>query len=79
VITLNALAAAMAADDFLFAVTGLHHPTVTSEYLRFLPRHAQLAYDTPRADPTCPDCGNGPHSRRARGDTKRLPSRTATV
>jgi hypothetical protein len=79
VITLNALAAAMAADDFLFAVTGLHHPTVTSEYLRFLPRHAQLAYDTPRADPTCPDCGNGPRSRRARGDTKRLPTRTATV
>jgi molybdopterin/thiamine biosynthesis adenylyltransferase len=75
VITLNALAAAMAADDFLFTVTGLHHSSVTSEYLRFLPRHAQLAYDMPRAGPTCLDCGRGPRSRRSRGDTKGLPTR----
>jgi hypothetical protein len=78
VITLNALAAALAADDFVFTVTGLHHPTVTSDYLRFLPRHAQLTYDMPRADPTCLDCGNGPRSRRARGDSKGLPTRPAT-
>jgi hypothetical protein len=79
VITLNALAAAMAVDDFLFMITGLHYPTVTSEYLRFLPRHAQLTYDTPRADPICLDCGNGPRSRRAKGDTKSLPTRPATA
>jgi ThiF family len=77
VITLNALAAALAADDFLFAVTGLHHPTVTSDYLRFLPRDAQLAYDMPRADPTCLDCGREQRSRRAKGDTKSLPTRPA--
>jgi molybdopterin/thiamine biosynthesis adenylyltransferase len=77
VITLNALGAAMAADDFLFTVTGLHHPTVTNEYLRFLPRAAQLSYDMPRADPTCLDCGSGPRSRRARGDTRSLPTRPA--
>jgi hypothetical protein len=77
VITLNALAAALAADDFLFTITGLHHPTVTNDYLRFLPRRAQLSYDMPRADPTCLDCGQGPRSRRAKGDTKSLPTRPA--
>jgi hypothetical protein len=79
VITLNAVAAALAADDFLFTVTGLHHPTVTDDYLRFLPRDAQLAHDMPRADPTCLDCGRGQRSRRAKGDTRSLPTRPAAI
>jgi hypothetical protein len=78
VITLNAVAAALAADDFLFTVTGLHHPAVTDDYLRFLPRDAQLSYDLPRADPACLDCGRGQRSRRAKGDTKSLPTRPAS-
>ena len=57
----------------------LHHPTVTDDYLRFLARDAQLAHDMPRADPTCLDCGRGQRSRRAKGDTRSLPTRPAAI
>jgi hypothetical protein len=75
VITLNAVAVAHAVDDYLFSVTGLLHEGTSSAYRRFLPRDADFAYDEPRRDPGCPECGSSPKSRFARGDSRSLPTR----
>lgn len=75
VITLNAVGVAHAVDDYLFSVTGLLHPGTSNDYRRFLPREADFAFDEPRRDPNCSECGSGQKSRLARGDAKRLPTR----
>lgn len=75
VITLNAVAAAHAADDFLFSVTGLLEEETPLRWLRFMPRRADAEFDLPRRDPDCPECGTGPKGRRARGSTRTLPTR----
>ena len=75
VITLNATAASQAANDFLFAVTGLARTDATSAYLRFKPMTREVRFDQPRQDPSCPECGLSVRSRRARGDGVRLPTR----
>ena len=77
VITLNATAASHAANDFLFAVTGLTEAGTTSAYMRFRPTVRDVRLDQPRIDPACTECGLGDRSRRARGDTARLPTRTS--
>lgn len=74
VITLNAVAAAYAANDFLFAATGLLNQDLALEYVRFLPRSSEVCFDTPRKD-GCTECGHGPRSRFARGDSMALPIR----
>ncbi|WP_194915329.1 ThiF family adenylyltransferase [Catenulispora rubra] len=76
VITLNSVAAAHAANDFLFSVTGLHTDELGHDYLRWLPRSADVRFDAPRRDGACPECGADAHSRLARGDARRLPTRT---
>ena len=73
VITLNAVAVAHAADDFLFYMTGLRDPDAPTSYMRFHPRSRQVWSDEPRKSPTCPECGQGSRSRLARGDARRLP------
>lgn len=73
VITLNAVAAAHAADDYLFAVTGLLEPGTSNAYRRFLPRAGDFALDEPRRDRDCPECGAG--GRLSRGSAMRLPTR----
>jgi tRNA A37 threonylcarbamoyladenosine dehydratase len=78
VITLNAVAAAHAADDFLFSVTELLDPKVGSDYRYFRPVAGSILYDEPAKDPQCPECGAGRKSRLALGDAKRLPTRIAT-
>lgn len=75
VITLNAVAAANAATDFLFAVTGLVEPDAASDYLRSRPRVRDVRWDRPRRDLECPESGHQPGSRFARGDGAALPVR----
>ena len=74
VITLNALATAQAANDFLFYMTGLAAPNASRAYLRFQPATRVVWSDEPRADRDCIECGHVPASRFARGDGKRLPT-----
>jgi molybdopterin/thiamine biosynthesis adenylyltransferase len=73
VITLNALAASQAANDFLFYMMGLRDPVATAAYMRFQPMHRSACFDEPRKSPACPECGTGSKSRLARGDARRLP------
>lgn len=75
VITLNAIAAAHAANDFLFAVTGLMEAAASLDYLRIRPRIRSIRWDEPRRDPGCPESGLHSGSRFARGDGIRLPTR----
>jgi hypothetical protein len=75
VITLNALGAAQAANDFLFYMTGLTQPDVSTAYMRQDPQRRQVSMDHPRKSPECTECGEGPKGRLARGDLgKRLPT-----
>jgi len=75
VITLNAVAAAHAVDDYLFSVTGLLDVAAPHQWLRFTPREADVKFETPRKDDACPECGAGPKGRLGRGDDRRLPTR----
>jgi molybdopterin/thiamine biosynthesis adenylyltransferase len=74
VITLNAIATSIAANDFLFYMTGLKATNTDSKYLRFNARSSQLWQEEPRADSGCSECGHGSKSRLARGDSFRLPT-----
>lgn len=71
VITLNAVAAAHGADDFLFWATGLARPDAESAYIRYRPRERDTRIHDVTAHQTCPECGT--NSRRARGHAARLP------
>ncbi len=75
VITLNAMAASQAANDFLFALTGLTEPGAGASYQRFRPRRREMWSDNPRRDPACPECGIGAGSRLGRGEGASLPTR----
>ena len=75
VITLNATVASQAANDFLFAFTGLTMPQASSDYLRFLPRQRQVWFDHPRKDEECRECGFRSYSRFGRGDSVSPPTR----
>lgn len=74
VITLNAVGASQAANDFLFYMTGLTSPDASRGYQRFEPRRRTVALDGPRRSWECTECGVGSKGRLARGDLgKRLP------
>jgi ThiF family len=75
VITLNAVAAAHATDDFLFSVTGLLARQPDCMWLRFLPRACDVEFHEPRNDPECRECGASAGSRFARGSSRRMPTR----
>lgn len=53
VITLNAQAAAQAANDFLFAVTGLTLPEATNDYVMFAAQQRTVKFTIPRSAPDC--------------------------
>ena len=75
VVTLNAVACAHAADEFLFHITGLKYATADTGWLRWNSRRNQASRDIPRADPTCPECSSVEGSRLGRGDNVPLPTR----
>ena len=73
VITLNASAAAIAANDFLFTITGLTHDDAPVDYLRIQPQDRDAVFDQPRRDDACPE--SSLRGRLGRGDTgPRLPT-----
>lgn len=76
VITLNAVAASLAANDFLLAFTGM--PAIVRDgYLTLDHRRGRFVIELPRRDEACPECGCAPRSRFARGDGASLPTRTS--
>jgi hypothetical protein len=75
VITLNALGASEAVNDFLFWFVGLRKETARLGYTRMLPRTRSIRFEEPRVGPGCPECGAGAESRLAKGDTAALPTR----
>jgi hypothetical protein len=75
VITLNAVGAAHAANDFLFYMTGLSEAEASTAFMRFMPRSRRVSLDKPRKSPDCTECGDGPNGRLGKGDAgKRLPT-----
>jgi molybdopterin/thiamine biosynthesis adenylyltransferase len=73
VITLNATAVAVAANDFLFSVTGLTARDARGDYVRIHPIDRDIAFDKPRQDADCPECSTD--GRLGRGDRgRRLPT-----
>ena len=73
VITLNAMTAAQAANDFLFYITGLAQPDAFTGYVRSHPLSRRLEMVSPRKDGQCQECGLVSESRFARGDSAALP------
>lgn len=73
VITLNALSASQAANDFLFYMTRLAAPDAFQGYIQGRPLERRIRFQQPRRDPNCPDCGHHGDSRYGRGDTVGLP------
>lgn len=75
VITLNAVGAAQAVNDFLFYMTGLTNSDASTAYMRFDPRGRGVSLDNPRKSADCSECGSGHNGRLARGHLgKRLPT-----
>ena len=75
VITLNALSASHAMNDFLLIMTGLLQPTASAGYLQVHPCERSIERVRVRSDPACRACSLGPASRYARGDRIPLPCR----
>jgi len=75
VITLNAIAAALAANDFMFAVTCLTRADASLGYTMAWPRKRGMSRVSPRRDPACPHCGSSLSSLLARGDAADLHTR----
>lgn len=75
VITLNAIGASQAANDFMFYMTGLTSEDASTSYMRFDPRKRGAYLDKPRRSFDCTECGSRSGGRLARGDLgKRLPT-----
>lgn len=75
VVTMNAIACAHAADDFLFHMTGLKYEDAETAWFRWNSRKNRASYDVPRRDPECLECSEGDQSRLGRGDHVPLPVR----
>jgi len=75
VITLNALGASQAANDFLFMFTGMHEPNTRLRGRFQWARRRDWEDIGDKPDPLCRHCGRGPKSAYARGDGVRLPTR----
>ena len=77
VVTMNAIACAHAADDFLFHLTGLKYDDAETGWFRWNSRRGLAGYDMPRRDEDCAECSGKEHSRRGMGDNGTLPTRPA--
>lgn len=73
VITLNALSASQAANDFLFYITGLAQDDAFQGYVQGRPLDRRVRFVEPRRDVHCPDCSEEAASRFGRGDGAPLP------
>jgi hypothetical protein len=60
VITLNALAAAQATNDFLFVIAGLTIDEAHRGYVTFHPRRRAVTRANRRRGSSCPHCGDRP-------------------
>jgi len=76
VITLNAIGASQAVNDFLFMFTGLHEPNTHLRGRFQWTRRREWDDIGDKPDPQCRHCGGGPKSAYARGDAARLPTGT---
>jgi hypothetical protein len=74
VMTLNALAAADAANLFQFYMTGLATQGSFDIYRRYHPLRGGLMQQEPRHSLTCPECGRGTNTRFGKGDGAHLPT-----
>jgi hypothetical protein len=75
VVTINAVACAHAADDFLFHITGMKYADAEISWFRWNSRRNQASYDMPRSDSDCRECSRCQNSRLGRGDHLALPTR----
>ena len=75
VVTMNAIACAHAADDFLFHLTGLKYADAESGWFRWNSRRAVAGYDMPTQGENCAECSGKEHSRLGMGDNAMLPTR----
>ena len=75
VVTMNAIACAHAADDFLFHLTGLKYADAETGWFRWNARRGVAGYDMPRRDIACGECSRADHSRFGMGDNAALPTR----
>lgn len=76
VITLNAVGASYAANEFLFNILGLrtNGDRATRPYFRADSLSGEVLFDEPRVDLACPECSKTQVSRWARGDGRLLPT-----
>lgn len=77
VITLNAVAAAHAVDEFMFHATGLPRTQDAVHHVAYRTLSSDVERTEPASDPMCPECGDVTRSRRGRGDTVLLPTTDA--
>ncbi len=76
VITLNAVAASQAVNEFLFSIVGLHDDDGShSGYRMATPRARKWSKVGCSSTPTCPHCGDGKASIFGKGDRANLPCR----
>lgn len=75
VVTMNAIACAHAADDFLFHLTGLKYDDAQTGWFRWNSRRAVAGYDMPRRDAGCIECSQIANSRFGMGDNGTLPTK----
>ena len=76
VITLNALAAAQAVNEFMFSLVGLHDDEgAFPGYRMASPRARRWAKVACATNPGCPHCGGEKSSALGKGDRARLPCR----
>lgn len=76
VITLNALAASQAVNEFLFSLVGLHEDDGTLPGYRLCsPRARRWSKVACTSSPSCPHCGSSKNSVYGMGDRRRLPCR----
>ena len=75
VVTMNAVACAHAADDFLFHMTGLKYGDAESAWFRWNSRRAMAGYDMPRSGDGCIECSRTASSRLGMGDNGSLPTK----
>ena len=75
VITLNALSASQAMNDFLLIMTGLLQSTASAKYIQMHPCERITERVNVRSEPNCRTCSSLRGSRYARGDKACLPCR----